>query len=174
MLTYVYFGTNDLARAIRFYDATLTPLGMQRCVEIRGDVADGSFVELEGLAMGEHLRSIACPGQRGSEGLCPQPGILEVDRGVDLGGTLELCAELGTPLAMYGVWSRFDEIPVSPPGQCFELALDPNTLSLKRRAMSCYQSQLRAFGPLPEDGPVLFDGFLQPFSEPSEVLWKRA
>jgi len=32
MLTYVYFGTNDLARAIRFYDATLTPLGMQRCV----------------------------------------------------------------------------------------------------------------------------------------------
>jgi len=32
MLTYVYFGTNDLARAIRFYDATLTQLGMQRCV----------------------------------------------------------------------------------------------------------------------------------------------
>ena len=32
MLTYVYFGTNDLARATRFYDATLTLLGMQRCV----------------------------------------------------------------------------------------------------------------------------------------------
>ena len=32
MLTYVYFGTNDLARAILFYDATLAPLGMQRCV----------------------------------------------------------------------------------------------------------------------------------------------
>jgi catechol 2,3-dioxygenase-like lactoylglutathione lyase family enzyme len=32
MLTYVYFGTNDLARAIRFYEATLTPLGMKRCV----------------------------------------------------------------------------------------------------------------------------------------------
>ena len=32
MLTYVYFGTNDLARAIQFYEATLTPLGMQRCV----------------------------------------------------------------------------------------------------------------------------------------------
>ena len=32
MLTYVYFGTNDLERATRFYDATLTPLGMQRCV----------------------------------------------------------------------------------------------------------------------------------------------
>jgi catechol 2,3-dioxygenase-like lactoylglutathione lyase family enzyme len=32
MLTYVYFGTNDLERATRFYDATLTLLGMQRCV----------------------------------------------------------------------------------------------------------------------------------------------
>ena len=32
MLSYVYFGTNDLARAIRFYEATLTRLGMQRCV----------------------------------------------------------------------------------------------------------------------------------------------
>jgi hypothetical protein len=32
MLTYVYFGTNDLDRATRFYDAALTLLGMQRCV----------------------------------------------------------------------------------------------------------------------------------------------
>jgi catechol 2,3-dioxygenase-like lactoylglutathione lyase family enzyme len=32
MLTYVYFGTNDLARAIAFYNATLAPLGMSRCV----------------------------------------------------------------------------------------------------------------------------------------------
>jgi len=32
MLSYVYFGTNDLERAIRFYDATLAPLGMPRCV----------------------------------------------------------------------------------------------------------------------------------------------
>ena len=32
MLTYVYFGTNDLDRAARFYDATLAPLGMSRCV----------------------------------------------------------------------------------------------------------------------------------------------
>jgi catechol 2,3-dioxygenase-like lactoylglutathione lyase family enzyme len=32
MLTYVYFGTNDLERATLFYDATLAPLGMQRCV----------------------------------------------------------------------------------------------------------------------------------------------
>jgi catechol 2,3-dioxygenase-like lactoylglutathione lyase family enzyme len=32
MLTYVYLGTNDLERATRFYDATLTSLGLQRCV----------------------------------------------------------------------------------------------------------------------------------------------
>jgi catechol 2,3-dioxygenase-like lactoylglutathione lyase family enzyme len=32
MLTYVYFGTNDLERAIRFYDAALGALGMSRCV----------------------------------------------------------------------------------------------------------------------------------------------
>jgi catechol 2,3-dioxygenase-like lactoylglutathione lyase family enzyme len=32
MLTYVYYGTNDLERAIRFYDAALAPLDMRRCV----------------------------------------------------------------------------------------------------------------------------------------------
>jgi catechol 2,3-dioxygenase-like lactoylglutathione lyase family enzyme len=32
MLSYVYFGTNDLARATRFYDATLGAIGMQRCM----------------------------------------------------------------------------------------------------------------------------------------------
>ena len=32
MLTYVYLGTNDLERAIRFYDATLAPLGIRRCI----------------------------------------------------------------------------------------------------------------------------------------------
>ena len=32
MLSYVYYGTNDLERAIRFYEAVLTPLGMVRCV----------------------------------------------------------------------------------------------------------------------------------------------
>jgi catechol 2,3-dioxygenase-like lactoylglutathione lyase family enzyme len=32
MLTYVYFGTNDLPRAIAFYSAALAPLGMRRCV----------------------------------------------------------------------------------------------------------------------------------------------
>jgi catechol 2,3-dioxygenase-like lactoylglutathione lyase family enzyme len=32
MLSYVYFGTQDLARAIEFYEAVLAPLGMKRCV----------------------------------------------------------------------------------------------------------------------------------------------
>lgn len=32
MLSYTYFGTADLARAIRFYEATLATLGMSRCV----------------------------------------------------------------------------------------------------------------------------------------------
>ena len=32
MLSYVYFGTNDLERAIEFYDATLAQLDMPRCV----------------------------------------------------------------------------------------------------------------------------------------------
>jgi hypothetical protein len=32
MLTYVYLGTNDLSRAVRFFDATLAPLDMKRCV----------------------------------------------------------------------------------------------------------------------------------------------
>lgn len=32
MLHYVYFGTKDLDRAIAFYNSTLAPLGMARCV----------------------------------------------------------------------------------------------------------------------------------------------
>jgi len=32
MFTYIYLGTNDLERAIRFYDATLASLRLRRCV----------------------------------------------------------------------------------------------------------------------------------------------
>jgi catechol 2,3-dioxygenase-like lactoylglutathione lyase family enzyme len=32
MLTYVCLGTNDLGRATAFYDATLAPLGLRRCI----------------------------------------------------------------------------------------------------------------------------------------------
>lgn len=32
MLSYVYFGTNDLPRAVTFYNAVLGALGMKRCV----------------------------------------------------------------------------------------------------------------------------------------------
>ena len=31
MFAYICLGTNDLARAIRFYDAALAPLGLERC-----------------------------------------------------------------------------------------------------------------------------------------------
>lgn len=31
MLSYVYFGTNNLDRAIAFYNAALAPIGMERC-----------------------------------------------------------------------------------------------------------------------------------------------
>ncbi len=53
MLSYVYFGTNDLERAIRFYDATLTLLGMPRCVTNNplwdGDVAGWGIYEDGGV-----------------------------------------------------------------------------------------------------------------------------
>ena len=31
MFTYVCFGTNDIVRSARFYDAVLSPLGLKRC-----------------------------------------------------------------------------------------------------------------------------------------------
>jgi hypothetical protein len=32
MFTYIYLGTNDLGRAIKFYDATMRVLGHRRCI----------------------------------------------------------------------------------------------------------------------------------------------
>jgi len=32
MLSYVYFGTNDLGKAVAFYEPTLGALGMKRCI----------------------------------------------------------------------------------------------------------------------------------------------
>ncbi len=57
MLSYVYFGTNHLPRAIAFYDAALGPLGMHRCITgdpewdrifrgLRGTYEDGGAREL--------------------------------------------------------------------------------------------------------------------------------
>lgn len=37
MFTYVCLGTNNLRRAISFYDATLAALGLQRCATEEGD-----------------------------------------------------------------------------------------------------------------------------------------
>jgi catechol 2,3-dioxygenase-like lactoylglutathione lyase family enzyme len=39
MFTYICLGTNDLGRAIRFYDPTLAALGLRRCIP--DDVAPG-------------------------------------------------------------------------------------------------------------------------------------
>lgn len=41
MFSYIYLGTNDLERAIKFYDAAMGVLGLERC--ITGD-ADGSHL----------------------------------------------------------------------------------------------------------------------------------
>ena len=32
MFTYIYLGTNDLERAIKFYDAAMGVLGLKRCI----------------------------------------------------------------------------------------------------------------------------------------------
>ena len=34
MFNYLSLGTNDLERAVRFYDAVLAPLGLERCAII--------------------------------------------------------------------------------------------------------------------------------------------
>jgi hypothetical protein len=48
MLTYAYFGTHDLGKAIDFYTATLSALGMERC--ITGDPDwDGSMYLTKGF-----------------------------------------------------------------------------------------------------------------------------
>ncbi len=57
MLTYVYFGTNDLARAVGFYSATLAPLGLQRVVT--GDPEWDGVAAGWGLYEGGGLRELA-------------------------------------------------------------------------------------------------------------------
>jgi catechol 2,3-dioxygenase-like lactoylglutathione lyase family enzyme len=57
MLTYVYFGTNDLARAIVFYDAALAPLGMQRCTT--GDAEWDRVAAGWGTYEGSGIRELA-------------------------------------------------------------------------------------------------------------------
>jgi catechol 2,3-dioxygenase-like lactoylglutathione lyase family enzyme len=57
MLSYVYFGTNDLDRAIVFYNATLGALGMKRC--ITGDAAWDRISAGWGLYEDDGLRELA-------------------------------------------------------------------------------------------------------------------
>ncbi len=57
MLSYAYFGTNDLQRAIAFYDAVLSPLGMKRC--ITGDPAWDATSAGWGIYEDDGLRELA-------------------------------------------------------------------------------------------------------------------
>ena len=57
MLSYVYFGTNHLDRAIVFYDAVLGALGMRRC--ITNDPAWDSVSAGWGTYEGDGLRELA-------------------------------------------------------------------------------------------------------------------
>jgi catechol 2,3-dioxygenase-like lactoylglutathione lyase family enzyme len=57
MLSYVCFGTNDLERATRFYDAVLGPLGLRRC--ITGDPAWDRVSRGWGIYEEDGLRELA-------------------------------------------------------------------------------------------------------------------
>ena len=62
--------------------------------EIVRHVVDGAAIQLEGLAPGGQSGRLVGPGQRGFEGLAAETGALVVDRGVDLGRSLEPRPEL--------------------------------------------------------------------------------
>ncbi len=57
MLSYVYFGTNNLDKAVAFYDAALAPLGMQRC--ITGDAAWDRIAAGWGIYQDNGIRELA-------------------------------------------------------------------------------------------------------------------
>src|SRR5262245_48265257 len=57
MLTYAYFGTNDLGAAIAFYDVTLSTLGMKRC--ITGDAEWGRIAAGWGIYEEDGRRELA-------------------------------------------------------------------------------------------------------------------
>jgi catechol 2,3-dioxygenase-like lactoylglutathione lyase family enzyme len=57
MLSYAYFGTNDLKRATAFYDAVLAPLGMRRCVT--GDAGWDRISSGWGIYEDDGLRELA-------------------------------------------------------------------------------------------------------------------
>lgn len=84
--------------------------------------------------------------------------------------TAEVARDLGVRLVRYAVWARLNpERIVQGPPCHFQL---PECLrERKHAAIRVYKSQLVPLGPLPEDGPVLPEGFLDHFSEETELLW---
>ena len=63
MFTYICLGTNDLERAVRFYDATLVALGLQRYDGgLAGEVMGcGRCVPCGGDHPGRHKRRLSRP-----------------------------------------------------------------------------------------------------------------
>jgi catechol 2,3-dioxygenase-like lactoylglutathione lyase family enzyme len=61
MFTYVCLGTNDLARATKFYDATLAALGLNRCEtgDPEWDGITGGWGTYGGSHMGSSVRELA-------------------------------------------------------------------------------------------------------------------
>jgi catechol 2,3-dioxygenase-like lactoylglutathione lyase family enzyme len=57
MLSYVYFGTNNLEKSIAFYNATLAPLGMERC--ITGDTGWDRIAAGWGIYQDDGARELA-------------------------------------------------------------------------------------------------------------------
>lgn len=90
----------------------------------------------------------------------------------DATGTIaaEVASDFGIPLVRYAVWARLNpERIVQGPPRPFPLSA--GVLARKQAAIRVYKSQLHPLGPLPEDGPVLPEGFLDHFSEECELLW---
>lgn len=86
---------------------------------------------------------------------------------------IEICAELGVQLWRYAVWSRLNPERISQ-GEPSIFPLPALTLQRKDAAIRVYESQLIALGELPEDGPVLPEGFLDHFCQEGEPLWPMA
>jgi catechol 2,3-dioxygenase-like lactoylglutathione lyase family enzyme len=63
VLSYVYFGTNNLDKAIAFYNATLAPLEMERCVTSDPEwdrIAAGWGIYEDGGARGHAHLGVKC------------------------------------------------------------------------------------------------------------------
>ena len=82
----------------------------------------------------------------------------------------EAAKEWGVPLWRYAVWAHLHPERITQ-GCPHAVRLPLDVRRRKQQAIGAYQSQFHALGPLPEDGPVLPDGFRKHFEQPWEFLW---